>query len=202
MKIVSALFLIALVSFSTLFAAPVGSGVIEIPEVPTTLEAFLALRDRLAVTPQGGAAVFVVATIIRTRDAELGKKCLTISLDQSRLVRGTRPWYKGFAPSRDLMYHFGRLKSMPFLPGIYIQGTSPQTGYALTPGGLQIRWNGWKYNRASKGRKIFLHTTSGNLPRPLMMVKNNRGKWKVNELSSYFVGPSRMPAVKQPDDDL
>lgn len=182
-------------------SASVPSGTVTIPSIPADLAGFLRLRDSIARTPQGGAAVFVVAGLIYIRNRALGRKCLTIALDRSQLRSGS--WYKGFAPSGSYTYKISRLLRMPFLPGIYIQGTTPAGGYALPEGPLNIRWNGWKYERGGRNRrKIFLHTTSGNLPRPLMMARNNRGIWKVRESSSFFVGPVKMPVRPATDDDL
>ena len=47
---------------------------------------------------------------------------------------------------------------------------------------------------------LYAFTTSGNFPRPLTLKKNNRGIWKVTNVSSLFVGVSKLPAKKVDDD--
>lgn len=186
---------------AALFSA-VPAGMVKISPLPASLDAFLALRQQLAVTEQGGAAVFIAALLIHARDPELGRKCLTIVLDRKLLVEASDSWYRGFKPSASVMYHLASLGRMPFLPGIYIQGTTPADGYALPGGELLVRWKGWPRNVPERPQKVFLFSTGGNMPRPLSLQKNNRGIWKVIELSSIFIGPSRMPPTKTPDDDL
>ena len=81
-------------------------------------------------------------------------------------------------------------------------GTTAETGYTIPGKNITFRWKGWKRNREGRPQKIFYYTTSKNYPRPISLKKNNRGFWKVREVSSIFVGPVKMPKKKQPDDDL
>ncbi len=48
-----------------------------ITNIPKTIEEFVEMRDRISTTPIGGAASFVVAMIIYTRDIYLGLNCFT-----------------------------------------------------------------------------------------------------------------------------
>ncbi len=173
-----------------MFSFAVPAGVVKISPLPATLDAFLALRQQLAVTEQGGAAVFIAALLVHARNPELGRQCLTIALDRKLLVQASDSWYKGFKPSAAVMYHLDALRRMPFLPGIYIQGTTPAGGYALPGGELLVRWKGWPRNVPERPQKVFLFSTGGNMPRPLSLQKNNRGSGKcLNSPASLSAPP-------------
>jgi hypothetical protein len=60
-----------------------------IDKMPQNIEEFVQLRDRIATTPQGGVAIFVIAMHLYTQDPKLGEACLTIAMDASRLKVGS-----------------------------------------------------------------------------------------------------------------
>jgi len=70
---------------------------VTVDKIPGSLEEFIALRNKLAITSQGGATVMIIACIIYTRDSELGEKCLVIAVANDLLVKGQI--YKGYALS-------------------------------------------------------------------------------------------------------
>ena len=47
---------------------------VEIGHLPQSIEEFVALRDRVADTPQGGAAVLTVALLLYAQDQVLGDR--------------------------------------------------------------------------------------------------------------------------------
>lgn len=175
---------------------------VEVGEIPTDVEGFLAIRDRLATTPEGGAAVFALALVCLTRDEDLGRAALTIAIDRSQLSEGTKG-YKGFQPSnRELQAFKERIAGKPHVALSYLAGTSPETGYALPSGPLKVRIRnqGMAHERTEDTAKLFVHSTGADSPRPIALVKNNRGLWKAKGWSSLTVGV-RAP-VEVIDDDL
>lgn len=171
---------------------------IEIPNLPTSVEAFLALRDRLATTPQGGAAVFVVAMHAYSVDPALGLPFLTIAIERDQLVDGLRG-YKNKEPRRQALRDMDqRVRSKPYLARAYFQGTTPQSGYTLPapPLVVQVR----EQDRDRGTGKVFVHCTGADTPRPIHMKQNNRGLWKAKNWSSLQVG-CRAP-VEVVDDDI
>lgn len=175
---------------------------VEVGEIPNDVEAFLALRNRLATTPEGGAAVFAVALVCLTRDEELGRAALTIAIDRSQLSEGAKG-YKGFQPSNMELQSFKeRIAAKPYVALSYLAGTAPEAGYALPVGPLtvKIRNQGLAHERSEDTAKLFVHSTGADSPRPLALVKNNRGLWKAKGWSSLTVGVR--PPVEVVDDDL
>ncbi len=190
--------LIAAAVFSA--AAPALTGqakTVAVESIPASMEALVALRDGMATAPEGGAAVFLLAMIMYGRDRVLGRQAFTLALDMHELSAGTV--YKGFQPKRDWEERFAQIDLFPFLGNIYVNATKAADGYALPGGRIGFTVTEVRMQRDGSA-KVFVATTSGNLPRPLTLAKNDKGLWKVMEASSVFVGPSALPPVKETDD--
>ena len=104
---------------------------VQFDRVPEEIEAFVALRNQVATTPQGGAAMMVVALLAYVEDEELGRQCLTVAVDRGRLSQGAKG-YKGWQLSnRDLQFLRGQLAGKEYLAHSYVEGTGPESGYCL-----------------------------------------------------------------------
>ena len=185
-----------LIATSTLPASePV---VITVDDVPASTDAFLALRDKLSGTPEGGAALFIIAMMRFVEDPELGEQFFTIALDRGNLQK-TSKGYKGYRPGNSLQYHLNRLKNMQHLPGSYALGTSPADGYqASAPYRFEFTRN--KYSKIKETQiKVFVACSGASSPRPVTLKQNDKGIWKVHEASSLFVGVAA-PAAPDGDD--
>ncbi len=102
-----------------------------VEELPGSVEVFVALRDRLASSPKGGAATMVVALLLYTEDEALGRACLTVAIDRERLTEGS-DGYKGLQLNRsDLQFIYGQLQDKRYIVRSYVQGTSPENHYRL-----------------------------------------------------------------------
>ena len=112
-----------LAASATLFVSPFSvsaqEGVITVEKLPKTTEEFVALRDQLAKTPEGGAVIFVLAMQAFTEDENRGTEYLTLALDRSKLEPSSRG-YKGFKPDRGMNYFFPKLADNPHWPSSYI----------------------------------------------------------------------------------
>ena len=170
---------------------------VTVDAVPAAMENLLAIRDRIAVTPEGGAVVFLLSMIMYGGDRELGLQAFTLALDMHELSAGTV--YKGYQPKRDWIDRFAQIDLFPFLGNIYVNGTKAADGYALPAGSPAFTVTEVRLQKDGTA-KVFVATTSGNMPRPLTLAKNDKGIWKVTEASSMFVGPSALPPVKETDD--
>ncbi len=171
---------------------------IEIQNIPKTVEQFEKIRDRIATTPEGGAAMMVLAMLVFAEDETEGLKCMTVALDRANLSEGDV--YKGYKPAGHLDYHLDRFRQRKYWPKAYIQGTTPQNGYEYSePVRFNISRTKYSGDEASGELKVFV-SVYGFSPRPMKMVRNNRGIWKANELSSFFLDVE--PPVVEENDDL
>lgn len=177
---------------------------ITVPALPATLDEFLAFRDAVAQTPQGGAAVMVVALWLYAQapDDPLGEQALTIAVDRSRL-REDPDGYKGWGLGpRDRDHVARQMRTHPHAPRSYVQGTDPALGYRLPDPPFQIRLskNPYSGDVDAGPYKVFVACSGADSPRPVTLQRNNRGLWKAVEWSSLTMGVK--PPASTMDDDL
>jgi len=177
---------------------------VTIPALPQSMEAFLALRDELAGTPEGGAVIAVVALNLYAADPEspLGHGALVVAADRSRLTADAGG-YKGWNLTvRDRQHLVRQIAARPWTPRSYISGTAPATGYALPepPYAVELSRNPHVDSTQTGRVKVFVACTGAASPRHVTLQRNNRGLWKAVEWSSLTVGV--VPPAVVDDDDL
>jgi hypothetical protein len=172
---------------------------LQLPALPRTVHEFKALRDRLATTPFGGAAVFAAALAVYSDDPTAGVPLLTLAIDQKLLVDGGEgTGGKQPAGLRDFKDRNGQ---KPWVARSMFQGTSPQNGYALPAFPLTMRFRVQAGDLHEEEGKIFVFTTGADSPKPMRLRRNDKGIWKALEWSS-FQGNCRPPAAAPATDDL
>lgn len=173
---------------------------VKVEKLPTTVEEFVELRNKIAVTPQGGATMFIIALKLHKENPDVGKQCLVIATDRSRLQEGNI--YKGFQLYKTNMTSIDRqLYAYPYVVNSYFKGATPENGYtAKSPYILNFSSNSYSGSVAEGNFKIFVKCYGADNPRPIRMIKNNKGYWKSSEWSSMVMG-IRKPVVEV-DDDL
>ena len=177
---------------------------VTIDKLPTTVEEFLEMRDKISKTPEGGATTMIVALILYSQNPELGISCLTIAVDKQRLSKTTKnEGYKGYIVSKnDLNLIHSQINRSPYVPNSYIKGTKVDNGYKLPEGKLVFDYSTNAYSGDEKDGeiKLFIPSSGADSARPLRVKKNDAGVWKASEWSSLIVG-IRAPKVDD-DDDL
>jgi hypothetical protein len=166
---------------------------INISKIPATIEDFIALRDQLATTAEGGAAVFIVALKTYKTNTELAMQFLVACVDMQRLTAGNT--YKGYdLNSSDFNLMKSQLGNNPRIPDSYIEGSSPENNYK-TQLPYKFVFSGNKYSGdKEKGTyKLFVKCSGADTPRPMSMKRNDKGIWKALEWSSLLVGIKKPP---------
>ena len=177
-------------------------GPVSVNELPKSIEEFVALRDRIADTPQGGAAVMALALLAYAEDEALGKQCLTVAADRGRLDKGPGG-FKGFKLiNAELQRLQTRIRGKPHMLRSYFRGTSPESGYELPapPYVFDVSDNPYSGDIESGTYKVFLACTGASQPRPIAVKRNNRGVWNAHEWSSLTLGV--VEPKQEIDDDL
>ncbi|MBN2351628.1 MAG: hypothetical protein JXD23_03590 [Spirochaetales bacterium] len=167
---------------------------VTVKAIPATMEDLVKLRDGVAKTPEGGAAVFLIAMIMYGGDNGLGLQAFTLALDMSELVPGKV--YKGYSPRSTWDGYWEQVRRYSYLGRIYAKGTVPGDEYALPAGPVTFTVTEVR-PQADGSVKVFAATTSGNWPRPFTVRKNDKGIWKVKEASSLFAGPADLPPPRR-----
>jgi len=177
---------------------------IVVPVLPTTLDDFIALRDEVAVTPEGGAVIMVLALEVYVADpqARFGHDALVVAVDRS-LLTPKSDGYKGWNLTvRDQQHIKRQMASKPWAPRSYYVGASPEDGYRLPepPYRFELSRNPYSGNENEGRVKVFVATSGASTPRPVTMQRNSRGLWKAREWSSLTVGVE--PPAAEMDDEL
>jgi len=144
-------------------------------------------------------AMFVIAMLTYAKNKDLGIKFFTLIMDMDVLARnpGNPLNVQGYVPNGNTMSLVRQLDTRPYLPGIYIVGTTVENSYAVSlPATIEFRQ---ATVRGEDTVSLYALTTSGNMARPITLRKNSNGLWKATEFSSMFVGASRIPRTQRVD---
>jgi len=174
---------------------------VEIGRLPQSIAEFVALRDRIADTPQGGAAAMIIALLCYAKDQVLGEQALTVAVDRERLQEAA-DGYRGWeVRKRPLQLIERQILDSPHIPRSYFLGTSPESGYELPEPPLRIECRSGPYSGDVDSGTYRVFVTSSGAPsaRPVTLHRNQRGFWKANEWSSLLLGV-RPPSEREPDD--
>ena len=186
----------------TALAAP-GERTVTVEKLPASVEEFVTLRDKLATTPDGGAVIYVLAMLLYAQDPALGLPAITVATDMKYLEQDkSGKGFKGFIPWNAEQQRLRERLSggKEYTARCYVQGTSPQGGYALPSGALSFKLREQAGAAVDASTfKIFVWCTGADSPRPITLKKNDKGLWKALEWSSLQVGP-RPPVVEKKDD--
>lgn len=174
---------------------------VQIDQLPRSVADFVTLRDRIATSPQGGAAVMVVALLLYTQDEEFGQQCLAAAVDRGRLVKGSQGYQDQQLNARDMQLIRTQIAAHPYLPRSYVQGATPENGYRLPdpPYRFDFAYNPHSGNPDSGVYKPFVVCSGASSPRPVTMRRDSGGIWKAHEWSSLVV--DIRPPAHQPEDD-
>jgi hypothetical protein len=168
---------------------------VQIEKLPQSVDEFVALRDRVARTPQGGAAMMVLALLLYAGDRDLGAPCLAAAVAPARLEAGAGG-YQGMRLHRlDHSRVEMQLDAQPYLPRSYIRGATPENGYRLPapPYTLAFLDNPYSGDPAAGTYKVFVACAGAASPRPVTVSRDAHGLWQAQEWSSLIVGV-RAPA--------
>ncbi|MFH1086356.1 MAG: hypothetical protein V1772_11420 [Chloroflexota bacterium] len=162
---------------------------VQIDAVPDSIAAFVSLRQRLATTPQGGAATMVVALLVHTRDAALGRACLAAAVSARQLQEGDAGHAGRQLRLRELRLLYALLARQPYLPAAYIAGAWSANGYALPalPWQITCSTNPYSGDAEAGPFKLFVACSGAASPRPVTLVRED-GLWCASEWSSLISG--------------
>ncbi|MBC7250629.1 MAG: hypothetical protein H5T62_10135 [Anaerolineae bacterium] len=171
---------------------------VEVTSLPQSIEQFIALRNQVAHTPEGGAAVFILALLTYTLNEELGRQCLVVAIDREWLQEGSGGYRGQQLRLTDMRRIQTQLKNRSYLPRSYIRGALPENGYQLPvpPYTLQFVDNPYSGDHDSGTYKVFVVSSGATSPRPIRVRRNKQGVWKAYEWSSLIVG------VREPVQDI
>lgn len=190
------IYLILLLSITSFVS--ISAQTVKIKKIPNTIEEFVSMRNKIATSPEGGAAMFMLALKMYIDRPELGKKCFVAIVDRNLLREGNV--YKGYKLlNTDMSLIESQMRNDKLIPNSYIKGSSPGNHYAVKlPYVYEFSSNKYSGSIEDGDFKLFVACSGASSPRPIRMKKNNRGIWKTSNWSSVLVGIKKPPV----DDDL
>ena len=164
--------------------------------VPQTIGEFVSIRDAMAVHPEGGAACLVLAGLLYAQDEALGLQAITAMLDPSA-AKGPAVW-EGLGPVEVDVARFhdqwSKAASHDHVPRSYVQGTSPDQGYALGQPPYVVRL---KARDEEKGTaQVLVYSTGADHARAVTLKRNDKGIWQATEWNALLadVKPAKAAA--------
>lgn len=158
--------------------------------LPTSVDAFLELREKMGKTPQGGAVLFLAALMVREKDGALGEQLMVLATAESQLSKGST--YKGYALDTAAGYRLGQLDKNAYCTRGHVVGAEPKNRYAIPdPKRFAVKFRPQdKYvgSVESGDYKVFIVSSGTASARPMRMNRNEKGFWKTAEWSSFAVG--------------
>lgn len=165
-------------------------------KLPTSIDEFLEIRDRIGNDPYGGAQLLIYALMVRLDDPDLGDKLIVLSLAADQLNKGGKDTYKGYTWKGNWNYHIKNTKKHAHCVRAFATTSSPENDYELDKDAVAIRFREQtKYVGSvdSGAYKVFACSSGADTCKPISLTRNKKGIWKVKEFSSV-VGGCRKPA--------
>ncbi|XDD44496.1 hypothetical protein AB3N58_17180 [Leptospira sp. WS60.C2] len=161
---------------------------------PTTIEEFKTIQAAMATTPEGGAAILVLAMSMYGKNPELGRKAVVLSVLSKNRQKSNKPTaIDGVDLGGSDSYLLGQLDKYKMVPNGYWKGAEPNNGYTPTlPLTVETYTNPYSGEESSGKIKLFVATRGASTYRPVSVEKDVDGLWRAKEMSSLFVG--MMPA--------
>lgn len=161
---------------------------------PSTIEEFKAIQATTATTPEGAAAMLVLAMSMYGKNPELGRKAVTLSVLSKNRQKSNKPTaVDGVDLGGSDSYLMGQLDKYKMLPNGYWKGAEPANGYSPSlPLTVETFTNPYSGDETTGKIKLFVATKGASSFRPVSVEKDADGLWRVKEMSSLFVG--MMPA--------
>ncbi len=169
-----------------------------VDRVPASLDEFRSFRNSLAITPQGGIVVYLVAHLVRIRNPELGEQCMILSLDKSQLADSRQTaqrrisiegWQLG--ASEIMKLNTGSfIKDSGYVACSFVEGTGPEDAYRLPKLPYRYVIRAHSYPEADPSIwKGLVGTSCHDLGYvPIHVKRNDKGIWKVVNSSSFYSG--------------
>lgn len=161
-----------------------------IPALPETPGQFMEMRKIWARTPEGAAALTVLAFKLYMDNPDRGLACVVSMMDRNAglLVPDVPGAWEGLSPSPYLRGRLANLGVQPFIADSYFLESRPETGYVLPspPWTVRVMSDGKAREDAGKV-KVFVQCSGASLPRPVELRRSAGGLWLADGISSLVM---------------
>lgn len=196
--------LLITLSFVSLYGYEIEMGDFDVTfdSFPETIDEFVEMRNEYAVTPSGGAAMFVIAFVIYSEDKDLGEQCMTaVLVNDGTLLVDDKNGYGGKAPGYWADTYLAYVDTYDRIAYSYLSGTGPDNGYVPDDSPYMVETSTNRYSITDEDTvKVFVECSGASSARPLILKRNTKGIWKVSNFSSLVVGIMPITVTDDGDD--
>ena len=163
--------------------------IIEFSRLPHSYLRFSEVQQAIGETPEGAAALFILALHVYREYESEGEKCLADACHMSLKawdVTNNRPVL--------LKYHMDGVISAVAkysrLEYAYMNGATPENNYTPDePYGITVNYDANNSNLESGTVRLYVHTKGADSNRPMTIKREEAdGFWRITEFSSLFTG--------------
>lgn len=166
--------------------------VVEMSAIPYNVQRFKEVQAQIGNTPQGAAAMLIVALTVYTQYNGEGERCAIVAVDENLKMESTQFAYEGFRlmdTERYLLQTQIRDKPNSKLGWIYYKGAAPNNGYTPTAPPYRIEFETNQFTIDNNGQwRLLTRTQGADSPRPIRVRQLSNGQWRVREFSSLMTG--------------
>jgi hypothetical protein len=170
--------------------------------LPTSPEELIKLRDELAKDPWGGGMMFMYALMVWHQDPALGEKLLVLTVSEDNVQKekdAKKGVYNGYSLRGNVKNLLQVFEKNKHCARSYAVGSSPDNDYEMDPKTVAMRFrkqDDYVGTIESGDYKVFVCSSGADSCRPLRLLANAKGLWKVKEFSSVMVGCKPMKSSK------
>ncbi|MEM7512285.1 MAG: hypothetical protein AAF388_15220 [Bacteroidota bacterium] len=159
--------------------------VVTIKNIPETNEEFQILRSKLSETPEGSAALFILALHLFQEDDVQGNEALISMLDKDLLIGNLGKYsYNGYGMQvKEFQKIQKQLQKYPYIPASYFPDAKSSNKYAIPPVPFDLVFIKNLYSGSEYAGKVkyFIKSNGAKKIRPISLRRNSKGRWLVTE---------------------
>jgi hypothetical protein len=187
-----------LVCFAQGIFAQNGRYTVTVSTMPTTLAEFEQLRDQVATTAEGGAAMTLIALKMYAVNSTVGIQCLVMQADRTLLQPSTGPYsYKSYELKPPLRVKIQQaIDRQKYLPNSYFPGATTTNGYRPSAAPWAFNFTSSLYNGqpAEGSMTLQVRCFGASTARTVHLGKTDRGIWKFSNLDGLLGAVTNPPS--------
>ncbi len=165
---------------------------VSLSRLPLTYTRFSETFMSAGKTPEGSAALFLEALIVYNKYQQEGYKCFVNVLSEDLKTKSSsKESFEGYIITK---FYFDSIKdglaAHPAIITAFIKGAEPENGYKPEgpPFKYEFTTNQWSGQETSGSIKLFIISKASDSYKPIELVKENDGMWRVSNFSSVMTG--------------
>jgi hypothetical protein len=175
-----------------------GRYTVTVSTMPNTVQEFEQLRDQMATTAEGGAAMTLIALKMFAQNTTTGIQCLVMQAHRDLLQPGTGPYsYKGFELKPTIRTKIqDAINRQRYLPNSYFPGATANNAYRPNAAPWTFNFTSSLYNGQPMEGAMTMQVRcfGASTARTMHLGKNDSGIWKFSNIEGLLGAVTAPPA--------